>query len=211
MNRKQHWEDIYRLKGPGEVSWYQAEARLSLEWIRRLTSRGDDPIIDVGGGASVLVDALLGAGYSKVTVLDLARPALRRAQERLGVSGPSVTWVEADILSAPLPEARFAFWHDRAVFHFLTDPDDRARYVEQVRRAVRPGGHVLVATFAADGPTQCSGLEVARYDPAELHGQFGAGFELVAAEREEHRTPAGAVQAFTYCICRWQGLSTAAA
>jgi SAM-dependent methyltransferase len=160
MDRKAHWESVYRRVGPSEVSWYQAEARLSFGWIRKLAPETADPIIDVGGGASVLVDELCTAGYTNVTVLDLAATALDRAQDRLGPRGSGVSWVEADVLSAALPAGAFAFWHDRAVFHFLTDPGDRARYVAQVRSAVRPGGHVLIATFAADGPTRCSGLDV---------------------------------------------------
>ena len=205
MDRKKHWESVYRLKGPSEVSWYQAEARLSFGWIRKLAPATGDPVIDVGGGASVLVDELGTAGYTNVTVLDLAPAALDRARDRLGPRGSGVTWIEADVLSAALPSGGFAFWHDRAVFHFLTDPADRARYVAQVRWSVRPGGHVLIATFAADGPTRCSGLDVMRYAPPELQAQFGPGFVLVAAEREEHQTPSGARQAFTYCICRWLG------
>jgi SAM-dependent methyltransferase len=211
MDRKSHWEAVYSSKGPSEASWYQPEARLSMRWIQQLAPDLAAPIIDVGGGASVLVDQLLAAGYINMTVLDLVGAALQRTQRRLGEAARRVRWIEGDVLSAALPPKRFAFWHDRAVFHFLTDPVDRVRYVAQLRSALEPGGYVLIATFAADGPTRCSGLDVARYTPSELHAQLGTGFELVAEEREEHRTPTRAQQAFTYCICRWRGSSHATA
>ena len=137
-----------------------------------------------------------------MTVLDLSPAALERARRTLGAAASGVTWVEADVLAAALPPRQFDLWHDRAVFHFLTAPGDRARYVEQVRMCVKPGGHVLVATFAHDGPTRCSGLTVARYTVDGLHQEFGAGFRLVESVREEHVTPSGATQPFVYCLCR---------
>ncbi len=202
MSNRDHWEAIYRRKAPSEVSWYQPEAVLSLDLIRRTTPALDAPIIDVGGGASTLVDGLLGAGYREVTVLDLAPAGLTRARERLGDRATLARWVVADILNAPLTLGSVALWHDRAVFHFLTDPTDRARYVAQVRRAVRPGGHVIVASFAPDGPARCSGLQVMRYTPESMHAEFGARFRLLASVREDHRTPGGSTQAFVYCLCR---------
>jgi SAM-dependent methyltransferase len=205
MDLKEHWEAVYRSRRPTEVSWYQAEAALSTRLIRQFVTAHDAPIIDVGGGASVLVAELAAAGYTDLTVLDLSLAAITAAQARLGAAGGKIRWMEADILNAALPAGGFSFWHDRAVFHFLTDPSDRARYVTQVRLAVRPGGHVLVATFAEDGPTRCSGLEVVRYSPAALHSQFGPGFTFLRAEREEHHTPSGGTQAFTYCLCRNEG------
>jgi ubiquinone/menaquinone biosynthesis C-methylase UbiE len=146
-------------------------------------------------------------------VLDLSHAALRIAQDRLGPRAAQVEWVAADVLDASFPAQGFDVWHDRAVFHFLTDERDRRRYVEQVRRAVRPGGLVTVATFAADGPLRCSGLDVARYSPSELHGAFGDDFTLLESHRELHTTPGGATQAFTYCACRMTtgGSSRAAA
>jgi len=156
----------------------------------------------VGGGASTLIDDLLDAGYHDLTVLDLSAAALAVARRRLGTRADTVRWVEADVLDASLPKTGYSVWHDRAAFHFLTAPADRARYVAQVRRAVRPGGFVLVATFADDGPTRCSGLEVARYCPEALHAEFGTPFLLMASEREEHITPAGVCQAFIYCLTR---------
>lgn len=202
MNHKDHWDTIYRTKRPTEVSWYQAEADLSARLIREVVPDRSAPIIDVGGGASVLVSQLDAAGYDHLTVLDISGAAIAAARATLGPRAPRVRWIEADILEAPLPAAGYRLWHDRAVFHFLTDPAARSAYVAQVRRAVPPHGHVLVATFAEDGPTHCSGLAVMRYSPAALHAEFGAGFAYVEAHREEHRTPAGSLQAFTYCLCR---------
>ena len=200
--RQDHWEHIYRTKDPTEVSWYQREPRLSLELIRRVTPDLAAPIIDVGGGASTLVDGLVEAGYHDVTVLDLAPSALTIAQQRLGGRAGRVTWIPGNALEAELPAARYAVWHDRAVFHFLTDRHDRARYVAQTGHAVRPGGHVIVASFGPEGPTRCSGLDVARYSPEGVHAEFGSGFRLLDSFREDHHTPAGDVQAFVYCLCR---------
>ncbi len=210
MDHKSHWEHIYGNKLPTQVSWYQAHAERSLSLIRRVSPPPNGPIIDVGGGASTLIDDLLDAGYRDLTVLDLSAAALAKARARLGTRADRVRWIEADILDAPLPNSGYAVWHDRAVFHFLTAPADRARYVAQVRRAIRSGGYVLVATFADDGPTRCSGLEVQRYSPDALHAEFGAPFRLMASEREEHVTPAGVHQAFIYCLCRIDGVDDTA-
>jgi SAM-dependent methyltransferase len=198
---KGHWERVYRGKAPTEVSWYQREARLSLDLIRRVAPDLDAPVVDVGGGASTLVDGLVDAGYQAVTVLDLAPTAMVVAQQRLGLGAARVTWIEADVLTADLPRG-YAVWHDRAVFHFLTDVRDRARYVAQTQRAVRPGGYVIVASFGPDGPSRCSGLPVQRYSPEAMHAEFGTGFRLLDSVREDHHTPAGATQAFVYCLCR---------
>jgi SAM-dependent methyltransferase len=200
-----HWERIYRTKDPTLVSWYQPEPRLSLELIRRVAPDLRAPIIDVGGGASTLVDGLLEAGYRNVTVLDVAPSALAIAQERIRTRAHRVEWIAGSILDAPLPSAGYAVWHDRAVFHFLTDPEDRARYVAQARRAVRPGGHAMVASFGPDGPMRCSGLDVVRYSPDSMHAEFGDGFRMLDSVREDHRTPSGATQAFVYCLCRLEG------
>ncbi len=137
-----------------------------------------------------------------MTVLDLSAVALAQAAARLGTSAAKVTWLEANILDCALRPAAYAVWHDRAVFHFLTDAADRQRYVAQVRAAVQVGGHVMVATFAKDGPLKCSGLEVSRYSPEELHEQFGSDFDVLECQREEHHTPSGVVQPFIYCMCR---------
>jgi SAM-dependent methyltransferase len=206
MDRRQHWENIYQGTAPTELSWYQPEAHLSLALILRMAPDTGAPIIDVGGGASTLVDGLLSAGFRDVTVLDLAPAALAVARERLGEKAQRVKWVVADVLDAPLPVAGYAIWHDRAVFHFLTDPGDRARYVAQVRHAVRPGGHIIVASFALEGPNQCSGLEVVRYSPEAMHAEFGSGFRQLESVREDHHTPSGRMQPFVYCLCRVEPL-----
>lgn len=205
MDARTHWQRVYETKGPEQLSWFQAEARLSRVLIEGCAPERDARIIDVGAGASTLVDGLLGAGYRNVTVLDVSPAALANAQRRLGPEAAAVVdWREADVLTAPLSGEGFAVWHDRAVFHFLTEPGDRAQYVAQVRRAMKPDGFVLVATFAEDGPIWCSGLETRRYSADALHSEFGAGFELIASEREEHVTPSGVAQAFTYCVCQYR-------
>jgi ubiquinone/menaquinone biosynthesis C-methylase UbiE len=184
------------------VSWYQPEATLSLDLIRRVAPNRATPVIDVGGGASTLVDGLLDGGYHSVTVLDVAPAALAQAGRRLGERAAGVSWLVADVLDAPLRDAAFGVWHDRAVFHFLTSPVDRERYVAQTRRAVRPGGHVIVASFSLEGPAKCSGLDVVRYSPESMHDEFGRGFRLLDSVEEDHHTPAGKIQAFVYCLCR---------
>lgn len=201
MSGKEHWEQVYESKSPQAVSWFQPQAEISLRLIRQATP-GEAAVIDVGGGASTLVDSLLDAGYRRPTVLDLAGSALSAARQRLGARAADVEWIEANILQAPLPRHAYDVWHDRAVFHFLTAAADRAAYVRQVLHAVRPGGHVIVASFAEDGPEKCSGLPVVRYHPDELHAEFGAPFALLHHERETHLTPAGGSQEFVYCFCR---------
>jgi SAM-dependent methyltransferase len=202
MDPRNHWQRVYTRRKPTEVSWYQPKAELSASLIEHIAPDRSLSIIDVGGGASTLVDGLLAHGYERITVLDVSSAALAAAAARLGAAAARVTWLEADVLDAALPGLGYDVWHDRAVFHFLTGEADRQRYVEQVRESVRLGGHVLVATFAPDGPAKCSGLDVARYGPLELHGQFGPDFQLLESVREEHHTPAGVVQPFTYCLCR---------
>lgn len=202
MQRKTHWEGVYATKAPDAVSWYQPRARLSLELIGRIGVAVPGRIIDVGGGASVLVDDLLDAGYQDVTVLDILGGALERARTRLGPRAGEVAWVEGDVVEADLPAAAFDVWHDRAVFHFLVDRGDRQAYVHTLRRALRPGGHAIIATFAEDGPERCSGLPVQRYSPQQLHAELGEAFTLLASEREEHRTPGGALQRFQYSLFR---------
>lgn len=202
MESKDHWERVYATKPATDVSWYQEHAEQSLRMIHRTGASLNAAIIDVGGGASTLVDDLVAEGYSAVTVLDLSAAALDAAKVRLGERASAVRWLEADVLKAALPHHAFDLWHDRAVFHFLTSDADRQAYVATVLRSVKPAGHVIVATFAEDGPTQCSGLPVMRYSPTELHGQFGPSFALVKQDREEHHTPAGTVQKFIYCYCR---------
>jgi ubiquinone/menaquinone biosynthesis C-methylase UbiE len=201
MDRRQHWEDVYSRKRPTEVSWYQAEPRVSLGLIEGVSGGRITSVIDVGGGASTLVDHLVDRPGSSTTVLDVSAVALDAARSRLGPRADHVRWVQGDILHAELPDAGYDIWHDRAVFHFLTEAGDRRRYVEQVRRSVRVGGHVLVATFDADGPQKCSGLDVVRYSPDALCDEFGASFRLLRSVQETHLTPWGTPQKFVYCVC----------
>lgn len=203
MEARSHWERVYSSPSPEAVSWYQPHATLSLDLIRRIgaKTRSVGRVIDVGGGASTLVDDLLAGGFDDVTVLDISPAALELARSRLGAAASRVHWMAGDITQVELAPGAYDIWHDRAVFHFLTDPAQRAAYVAQVRRAVRPGGHVIVAAFGPDGPAQCSGLPVMRYGPGELHEQFGGRFELLDHLSEEHRTPSGAIQQFVYCHC----------
>ena len=200
MDTKEHWERVYGTKLANEVSWFQAHLETSLELIKTVAVSAGDPIVDVGGGASTLVDDLVAAGYSDVTVIDLSATALDAARERLGPSASKVAWIVSDGTRVDLRQSYFKIWHDRAVFHFLTDPSDRRRYVEQVRRAVAPGGHVIVATFGPSGPERCSGLPTARYDASTLCGEFGPDFEMVDSREERHRTPASVEQQFIYCL-----------
>ena len=202
MNKKPHWEHIYESRAPTQVSWYQEHARFSLEYIRKTGIQKTDAIIDVGGGASRLVDDLVADGYRQISVLDISAAALQLARKRLGTYAAAVTWMEADITQADLPAQAYDLWHDRAVFHFLTQAIDRQRYIETVRQAVRVGGHIILATFAPDGPERCSGLDVVRYSPESLHHEFGADFEMVDSTRETHHTPFGTEQTFIYCYCR---------
>lgn len=204
MERKQHWEQVYADKKPEEVSWHQDNPGFSLDLIERTGIGMDAPIIDVGGGASRLVDALLDRGYRDITVLDIANSALEHAEARLGSRARQVEWLEADV-TAFEPVRRYDLWHDRAVFHFLTDPADRGRYREALRHGLLPGSHVIIATFAPDGPEKCSGLPVARYSPEALQAELGDAFELVASESETHLTPAGKEQKFVGCLFRYRG------
>ncbi|MBM4344278.1 MAG: class I SAM-dependent methyltransferase [Deltaproteobacteria bacterium] len=200
-----HWNTIYATKGADHVSWYRPHLDESLRRMQALALPAEAHLIDVGGGASTLVDDWLDLGFRNVHVVDLAATALDVAKARLGERSARVRWQVADICKADLPADTFDFWHDRAVFHFLRDLDQRAAYVAAVHRSVKVGGHVLVATFAAGGPTRCSGLEVVRYDADSLHREFGGGFERVDATQEVHHTPWGSEQAFVYCLCRVRG------
>ncbi len=204
MDTASHWQQVYHSKSPDEVSWFQPTAAVALSIITHRLPQRDVAIIDVGSGASTLIDDLLDAGYQRVTALDLAAAALAQSQQRLGDRAARVEWLVGDVLIADLPPASFDLWHDRAVFHFLLSPDERHRYVVQVARALRPGGLAVIATFAEDGPVRCSGLDTMRYSASELHTEFGADFRLLESRREAHVTPWGAVQAFTLCVCVYE-------
>ena len=202
MQTRDHWDSVYEHKGPSQVSWYRPHLERSLRFIEGAGLAHDAAIIDVGGGASTLVDDLLERGYRDVSVLDVSSKGMEAAKDRLGDRAAAVHWLVADITRAELPPKAYDFWHDRAVFHFLRDEDDRRRYVAAVRGSVKPGGHILVATFGPEGPARCSGLDVVRYGPEELHAEFGSAFQKVGSLIEVHSTPWGAEQQFVYCYCR---------
>lgn len=197
MDRKEHWERAWSARPADEVSWYQDEPARSLAMIEDAGLVPADAVIDVGGGASTLVDHLLRRGHEDLTVLDLSRAALDQARHRLGPKADRVDWIETDVLSFQ-PTRTYRLWHDRAVFHFLLDAKDRERYAAVLRRALTPGGQAVIATFAMDGPARCSGLDVVRYDAPGLLAALGQGLELVDVQEEEHRTPAGGIQRFGF-------------
>lgn len=202
MGRREHWEEVYTSKPSERLGWYKPRLQTSLEWISALGLDRGAPVIDVGGGASTLVDDLLGLGYTSITVLDLAEPALDQIRARLGERGAAVSWLCGDITELELPRNAFELWHDRAVFHFLTDPEDRERYRENLCRALRPGGHVIIGTFAPEAPPRCSGLPVQRYDVEMLRETLGTDFELQQHRKELHVTPGGVEQMYLYCEFR---------
>ena len=188
---KNHWESIHSTKAPSQLSWYQLHSSLSLEFIKRTNVSKSSQIIDVGGGTSTLVDDLLAEGYAHLTVLDISSGALQIAQHRLEGLAAQVDWIEADITHVVLPNQAYDVWHDRAVFHFLTQPDDRQKYLLALRRSLRSGGHVILSTFGLDGPSKCSGIEVVRYSAESLINEFGVGFELLYTAKETHRYSIG--------------------
>jgi 2-polyprenyl-3-methyl-5-hydroxy-6-metoxy-1,4-benzoquinol methylase len=200
MKTDQHWEQVYRSRSTTEVSWYRAHLEHSFESIRRIAPNPNAAILDVGAGASTLVDDLLSAGYTRLTVLDIAASALESTRARLGKRATEVNWLVGNVLDFELPAHHFDVWHDRAVFHFLTSASDRQAYVAQMTAALRPGGHVLIATFGPEGPLRCSGLEVVRYDAQSLSKELGKAFRLIDCTLEHHETPAGATQQFLHAL-----------
>lgn len=197
VDRQAHWQQVYETKATDAVSWYQPVPQPSADLLKLAGAAPESGIIDVGGGASTLVDWLVGEGFADVTVLDLSDAALAAARSRLGEAASAVSWIAADATKWR-PARLYDIWHDRAAFHFLTDPGDRAAYVDRLRKALRPGGHVIIGTFAPDGPQKCSGLPVERYDAAKLSAALGDGFRLVDSCRHDHVTPGGTVQHFHF-------------
>lgn len=200
-DRQRHWETVYQTKAETEVSWFQDNPAPSLELIKALGIAAATPIIDIGGGASRLVDALLAAGFVDLSVLDISELALATARTRLGDKSKRVHWLAADVTQWE-PQQTYGLWHDRAAFHFLTVAADRAAYADRVARAVAPGGHVIIATFALDGPEHCSGLPVQRYDAAAIGACLGPAFSLVDTRRHDHVTPSGMLQRFQFSSFR---------
>ena len=202
MNKQQHWENVYRTKARDEVSWFREHLDTSLRMITNTGVGKDAAIIDVGGGNSTLVDDLLDHEFIDVSVLDISGKAISDSKKRLGKKAEKLNWIVADITSVDLPADHYDVWHDRAVFHFLTDTEDRRKYVELVMRSLKQGGHIIVASFGLEGPQKCSGLDVVRYSPETMHDEFGNSFDLVESVGETHNTPFGTTQDFVYCYCR---------
>ena len=202
MDVQTHWEKIYAENAPSAVSWYRPHLETSFALIELTAPSRSASIIDVGGGESTLVDDLLADGFDNMTDLDISQSAIDACRNRLGEAAERVHWLVADITKVELEPSAYDVWHDRAVFHFLTEESDRIAYVRQVARAVKHGGYVIVSTFGPQGPTKCSGLDVARYDAKSLHKEFGVHFRLLGSSSENHRTPIGTIQQFLYCYCR---------
>lgn len=202
MSRQDHWEQVYKSKTLDKLGWYAPHLQTSVDWIENLGLSADSPIIDVGGGASTLVDDLLDAGYRSVTVLDISEKALSAVRERLGAKSDLVTWLSADITTARLPDQKYELWHDRAVFHFLTDPKDRNAYRQNLLTALKVDGHVIIGTFAPEAPPKCSGLPVRRHSKQQLVDELGSEFVLVNHVKELHITPGGVEQMYQFCRFR---------
>jgi len=200
-DRQSHWQTVYLTKGEQQVSWSQADPQPSLRLIESVATSREASIVDVGGGASRLVDALLQSGFHALTVLDLSAAALASARERIGAAGDAVCWVAGDA-TVWQPQQAFDIWHDRAAFHFLVAEMDRTAYLDRLHRGVRAGGHAVIGTFALDGPEKCSGLPVQRYDSATLSQTIGPAFELIAEVPHQHVTPWGATQSFQFSVLR---------
>ncbi|MBE9563696.1 MAG: class I SAM-dependent methyltransferase [Proteobacteria bacterium] len=198
FDRKIHWENVYSDKIATEVSWYQQCPENSLNLILATGIEKSASIIDIGGGASTLVDFLLTAEYQNISVLDISGSAIEQAKQRLGKHANKVNWIEQDITSF-VAEQKFDVWHDRAVFHFLTDADDRSQYVKSMSRSLQSGSHAIIATFNLDGPEKCSGLDIVRYSTESLSEIFSENFKLIETKTEEHKTPGGKSQSFVYC------------
>lgn len=200
MSNTQHWETIFSTKTPDQMSWTQSSAARSLELIKLSGVKSDASIVDIGSGMSVLIGQLVEAGYKNLTVLDISSSAISKAKDILGQTGPTIKWVVSDILDAKFEKTSFDLWHDRAVFHFLTRKEQRKTYVEKVKAALKPGGHLVLSTFSLSGPEKCSGLEVCRYSAETLQRELGSDFTLVKSIAEKHNTPAGKTQNFTCCL-----------
>ena len=196
MDTRSHWDHVYATRDPQQVSWFRTHLERSLELIERAAPDRQASIVDVGAGQSTLVDDLLRLGYEDITVLEISQAALDALKKRVGQSGAGVQWICGDVTETVLPDASFDLWHDRAVFHFLTEADQRSAYVERVTNALKPGGSLIVSTFGPSGPERCSGLATMRYDAASLGSEFGDRFRLVASSLDLHETPSGAVQQF---------------
>ena len=203
MTRHQHWQNIHTTKPAGEVSWFAPHLDASLQLIDHIALPTSADIIDIGTGQSTLPDDLLIRGYRNLTLLDISPAALEATRQRLAARAHSIQFLADDITTATLPPAHYDLWHDRAVFHFLITPEDRAAYRQRLHHALKPGGHILLATFGPQGPTRCSNLDIVRYDAPTLQRELGSAFQLVESATHLHQTPAGTTQQFLYCHFRF--------
>jgi ubiquinone/menaquinone biosynthesis C-methylase UbiE len=201
-SRQAHWETVYANKGENELSWFQESPTTSIELIDQIAANPVSSVIDIGGGTSRLVDHLVDRGFGDVAVLDLSEAALQAAKVRLGYRAAQVDWIQADVTTW-VPHKAYDIWHDRAAFHFLTENRDRSAYIARLVRVVKPGGYVIIATFALDGPEKCSGLPVVRYDPQTLGHALGSAFQLVDARQHFHDTPWNSRQSFQFSVFRF--------
>jgi ubiquinone/menaquinone biosynthesis C-methylase UbiE len=205
MQRKEHWDRVYSDRSDEELTWYQPQLRISLALLQEAGLSATTRIIDVGGGSSTLVDDLVQMRVRNVTVLDVSQVALAHSRRRLGTAAANVNWLAADITQQELPPRCYDLWHDRAVLHFLTETEDRSRYLANLRRSLRPGGRAIICTFAEDGPRRCSGLDTVRYSVDELVAEFGAGIRLIRTLKEHHAMPRGGQQLFRYFVLQHLG------
>lgn len=197
-----YWDRVYQIKPFDTVSWYAPHLAQSLQLIEALCPDTSKAIVDIGGGESTLVDDLLAKGYVDLGVLDISETALAFTKNRLGDKANQINWYVGDITHHDFGDKQFDLWHDRAVFHFLTTPQSRAAYIQLVKKSVKKGGHVVMATFGPDGPLKCSGLDVVRYSEETLHAEFGESFEPMGSHITRHDTPMGTTQQFLYCWCK---------
>jgi SAM-dependent methyltransferase len=205
MSYEDHWEQVYATNPIEKVGWYEPHLQPSVRWIKRLRLAADAPIVDAGGGASTLVDDLLDAGYRSITVLDVSAKALSLAKARLGTRAELVTWLCGDITSVDLPTQHYELWHDRALFHFLIELEPRWKYIDNLLKALKPGGQLIIGSFAPESPPQCSGLPVQRYSPKQLGDTLGEEFQLERQHKQPHTTPGGVEQMYLYCHFRRTG------
>lgn len=199
QENKNHWEAIYQTKAADQVSWFKPRLSQTFQLLSQANVSVREPILDVGGGASTLVDDLLKKGFGDITILDISSEALEVAKKRLGSQAQKVKWLISDITTADLLKNHYALWHDRAVFHFLIRPEDRRAYVNRLNASLKQAGHAILSTFSLTGPERCSGLEVVRYSPEKLAAELGENFQLIKSFDENHQTPLGTTQAFIYC------------
>ena len=204
MDSRSHWENVYETKKADQVSWFKPHLSKSLGLILEAGIKKNDPVIDVGGGASTLADDLLREGFTDITVLDISSQSLEVTKKRLGKESSKIHWLVDDITTANLPKGRYALWHDRAVFHFLTKSEDRKKYVTIMNQSLKPQGTAIIATFSLKGPERCSGLDIVRYSAETLQAELGKNYHRMKSLEESHDTPFGTKQEFIYCVFKRQ-------